>query len=75
MNWLERLSDPIHHDRTEKIIDILLMRSCEFVCVIDVRNSTATFQFISEELQNLAPHWRQDEEMDFDENMRQPCPF
>jgi len=48
------------------------MRSCEFVCVINVRNSTATFQFISEELQNLAPHWRQDEEMDFDENMRQP---
>jgi len=69
MRWTEELSDPAHRARTEKIIDIILMRSCEFVCTIRVSDSTVNFRFMSDEMRHIAPHWRQNVDMDFEENM------
>jgi len=69
MSWVEGLADPLHKERTEKIIDILLMRSCEFVCTIDVNKSTVNFRFMSEGIHHIAPHWKQNVDMDFETNM------
>jgi len=70
--WAEGLADPAQRDRTEKIIDIILMRSCEFVCTINVQQETVNFRFMSEEMQRIAPHWKTDVDQPFDENMRIP---
>jgi len=72
MSWAEGLQDPEHRERTEKIIDIILMRYCEFVCTIDVPSRTVNFRFMSDDIHRIAPHWRQNVDMDFDENMRKP---
>jgi len=72
MSWVEGLQDPAHRERTEKIIDIILMRSCEFVCTIDVPTRTVNFRFMSDEIHMIAPHWKQNVDMDFDTNMRGP---
>ena len=70
--WSEGLADPAERDRTEKIIDIILMRSCEFVCTIDPEKSTVNFRFMSEDLRKIAPHWRMNTDMDFEDNMYRP---
>jgi len=72
MHWSETLMDPEHKDRTAKIIDIILMQSCEFVSTINVNTGEVHCRFMSDLMHEIAPHWNQNEAMDFYRDMRDP---
>ena len=48
------------------------MQSCEFVCTINVKDSTVNFRFMSDGIHHIAPHWKQNVDMDFESNMCEP---
>lgn len=58
--------------KSERIMNVLMKRGCDYVGVLEVRRRTMTFQFVSDMILMAAPHWAGKQEIRFDEDMFKP---